>query len=162
MNPPARTAERVAIAACAIACGVATYVWLRPSPAMFLPTGWHRPLAQGVPVEILGALPTFVHALALSLLTAAVLNARRVALLRAVCASWCAIELAFELAQHPIVAATLLARWPCDIDTCVALKPIAHFMRGGSFNRLDLAAAVLGSAAAYALMARRDRRVVDS
>jgi len=153
-QPAAGALAPTLIAAAAIAVGVAFYAFARPQPALFLPAGWHRPLPHALPTLLLGALPTFVHALALPLLIVAVLPARRRVALSAVCVAWCVVEIAFESAQHPRIGHALLERWTIDERWHARLAPLANFVRNGTFDRIDLAAAVLGSLAAYAVLCR--------
>ena len=148
-------ASRLVVAGCTIAAGVALYAWLRPSAVMFLPAGWHRPLAHGIPGWLLDSLPTFLHALALSLLTLAVIGTRRNAVIAAVCAAWCAIEIVFEVMQHAAVGAALISGLPAALTGTHAFAWLARFVRTGTFDPLDIAAAALGSLAAYAILAHR-------
>ena len=144
----------VTIALCAIAVGVAVYAFLRPEAAAFLPAGWHRPVSHGLPVAVMAGLPTFVHALVMSLLTAAVLGFRGEAARGATCAAWCAVEIVFEVAQHPAVGLPLLASLPSGLAETRTFTALASFVRGGTFDPLDIAAAAFGSLTAYAILMR--------
>ena len=101
----------------------------------------------------MAGLPTFVHALVMSLLTAAVLGIRRGTALGA-CAAWCAVEIVFEASQHPTLGLRLLASLPSDLADAGAFRAIANFVRTGTFDPLDIAAAAFGSLAAYAVLTR--------
>jgi hypothetical protein len=140
------------VACAAVALGVAVYAFARPQPAMFLPAGWHRPLVHGLPAALLDGLPTFAHTLAMSLFTAALLQPRRRAAMRAICAAWCVVEIAFELAQHPRMGHALLEALPIDARWSALLAPVAHFVRTGGFDAFDIAAALLASLVAYAIL----------
>lgn len=142
-------AEPLATAALAMLMGVGCYVWLRPLPAAFLPEGWHHPMAHALPPLLTGAAPTFVHTLAMSLLLMVAAGTSQRLAKAAVCAAWCGLELACEVAQHPSVGQALLAAWPTDMGAVWGYAALAGFVRSGTFDPLDVAAALLGSMAAY-------------
>ena len=144
----------VLVAVCALAIGVAAYAFLRPHAAAFLPAGLHRPLSHALPAAALGSLSTFVHALAMPLLIAALIGARRGALLATVCAVWCAVEIGFELAQHPAVGLPLLAGLPSALAETRPFTAFSNFVRLGTFDPLDIAAAALASLVAFAVLTR--------
>lgn len=155
--PAARALALTAAALGALAVGVAFYAFLRPHAAAFLPAGWHRPLAQGLPPWLLAmsaGLPTFVHTLAMCLLTAALLGRQRSAALRAICAAWCALEIVFEAAQQAAIRPALLAMLPADAGASAVFAPFTNYLRSGSFDPLDIAAALLAGSAAYAVLVR--------
>jgi hypothetical protein len=155
--PAARALALAAIALGALAVGVAFYAFLRPHAAAFLPSNWHRPLAQGLPPSLLAltaGLPTFVHTLAMCLLTAAVPGWQRSAALQAICAAWCALEITFEAAQHAAIRPAMLAMLPADAGPSALFAPITNYLRSGSFDPLDVAAALLASSTAYAILVR--------
>lgn len=141
-----------AIALSAIAVGVATYAFARSQPALFLPTGWHRPLAHGLPGWLLAGMPTFVHATAMPLLTAIVLGSRRRATLLGICGAWAAVEIGFEAMQHPALRDALLSMLPLNAAATGWVAPFANYLRTGGFEWMDIAAALLASTAAYALL----------
>ena len=126
--------------------GAAFYAIVRP-PAAFR-TILPSPLAAAVPHSaagpVLGSAPTFVHVVAFSLLTAAVLgrSARRLL----ICGGWAAIELAFEILQHPGVGHRLLANTP------LSSMPVMSAYLTGTFDPADVLAAVLGAAAAFGVL----------
>ena len=151
-QPPARALAPILIAGAAIVVGVAFYAFARPQPALFLPAAWHSPRAHALPAVLLGGLPTFLHALAMPLLIAALLQLRRRIDLATVCAAWCGVEFAFELAQHPRIGHALIASLPTSERWSAATAPFASFVRTGTFDRIDVAAAALASLAAYALL----------
>lgn len=142
----------VGLAALALAAGVALYVWGRPQPAMFLPSGWHRPLDLGPAGAWAGALPTFVHALALPLITAALLRPARRATAAAICVGWCVVEVFFEALQQRAIGAALMAHLPSQAPCKEVCDALAAFARHGTFDPLDIAAAVLASALAGAIV----------
>jgi hypothetical protein len=151
-------ALRTGIAVCALLIGVAAYAFLRPHAAVFLPADWHRPQMHGLPTWLLGGLPTFVHTLAMALLTAIAIGSARVATLRAICAAWCAVEIGFELVQHAALRPALLAALPADAQASFWTAPFANFVRRGTFDSLDIAAALLATLVAYTTLNHRPSR----
>lgn len=149
-----RSTLSVTVAVSAIAVGVAVYAFLRPQPAAFLPVGWHRPLSHDLTAAVLGCLPTFVHALAMSLATAAVLGVAADRARGVICMAWCAVEIMFEAAQHPKVGVPLLAGLPSALAGTGVLTALGSFARTGTFDPLDIAAAAFGSWVAYAVLTR--------
>jgi hypothetical protein len=126
--------------------GAAFYAIVRPPAALrtILPGPFafaEPPTAAG---PLLGSAPTFVHAVAFSLLTAAALrgSARRFV----ICGGWAAIEIAFELLQHPRVGPWLLANAP------LSSMPFMRAYLTGTFDPADVLAALLGSAAAFCVL----------
>ncbi len=129
-----RAVNLLALGIAALAFGVVVYVLDRPPGSVaFLPRALVRD--GGLFGPLAGALPTFLHTLAFASMTAAFLAPTSRALLAA-CAVWAAINLAFEVSQHPAFAAA------------------AGFGLYGSFDPYDMLAALLGAAAAYFLMNR--------
>lgn len=152
----------VLIAAIAIVIGVSVYAWLRPSPAAFLPAAWHSPGRYPSLIAATAAFPTFVHALAMPLLTVALLRLDRASGIAATCAAWCAVEIVFEVVQHRGIGRSLLARLPAAVADSGAGASFANFVRSGTFDPLDVAAAVLATATAYAIAMRATRHVSRS
>lgn len=151
---PAGALEATLIACMAIVLGVAFYTFARPQPALFLPADWHSPQAHALPALLCAGLPTFVHALAMPLLTAALLQPRKRIGLGAICAAWCVVEIAFEAAQHPRIGPALLAHLLVGEHGHTGPAPLASFVRTGTFDAIDVAAAVLASFTADALLRR--------
>jgi hypothetical protein len=114
----------------------ATHAWLIPSEPALAGRHLFGPLALW--------LPSFVHVFAFSLFTAAVLPPQR-RLADAACVVWAAVNLLFEIGQHPRLQ-PLLSELPW--------APLARYFRQGVFDPGDIAAALLGALAA-ALVLRR-------
>src|SRR5690554_5758353 len=91
-----------------LALGSLQYVLVRPASELAIwPDGVEAPGPfLRIPGVLNQALPSFIHTLAFALLTAAAIG-RRSALIPAAIA-WCCVNLAFEIGQHPDVAATLV------------------------------------------------------
>jgi len=146
VNPRERRAV-VALAALAVAVlalGTLVYALDRaPGTAALWPRAWTRHGGSAFFGAVGGALPSFAHAFAFSLLTALLLAPGRGAQ-RAACLGWAAVDTLFEIGQHPAVAKHLL--W--------LPGPLARYFRHGVFDALDVAAGLLGALLAYALLRR--------
>ena len=148
-----RQARLVAIGASFLFAGLALYVAARPT-SVFGPLApdWHLSIPRAHALRtLLGSAPTFVHVVAFSLITAAVvrLTTRRALL---VCATWAVIEIAFELLQLPVLGSRLLSH------AALPSVPLVRNYIAGTFDPADIIAAVLGAAfAAYVLTLHRTR-----
>jgi hypothetical protein len=120
-----------------LAAGVLVYSLERPAGSVpFLPAALSLHGGQvWLPPALSGPLPTFLHTLAFTLITAAFLAPTRRAGLAA-CAAWAAVNIAFEASQH------------------TAFRDFTGFGMQGRFDPLDLLAALLGAAAAYPFIRR--------
>lgn len=110
--------------------------------------------------SLAGSLPSFVHVFAFALLTAAVLKPwpRMVALS---CLAWVLIDALFELGQLRAVAAVLAAHLPGPGGHPWWLAQLGSYFVSGTFDTLDLAAAVAGGIVAYCVivaLGREDER----
>ena len=148
-------------AALALAIGCMLYAIERdPASVWLMPAAARWPGFGGLlPRWLAGSLPTFCYVFTFALLTAACLGSGRGSAVAA-CASWLAVDLAFEIGQLPHLAARVAASWgDASGPMATPLRIVAAYLRHGVFDPLDLAAAVLGAAAAYAVItARRSRR----
>ena len=135
----------------ALAVGLLVYLCDRgASSTALLPASWA--LAGGPMFGALGAwLPSFVHPLAFSLFTAALLPPRA-APAYGVCAGWCAVNLAFEVGQHPSVSGALGHGVQDAFGNGPMSTALARYFVRGTFDVADAVAAVLGSLAAAAVM----------
>lgn len=102
-------------------------------------------------------LPDFVHPLAFSLFTAAVLKSGAAAR-GAVCGSWCAIDLAFEIGQHPALEPRWMQILHARGTDAPGTRAVLDYFIHGTFDPLDVLAIVLGTLAAVALLYLIDRR----
>ena len=149
----------------ALAFGALIYALMRSHAAAFLPSGWHHPVLASTKLPLASALiggaPTFLHALAMSLLVVVATQAATPRGRGACCAAVCAVEFAFEFAQHTVVAALLLG----SVTVLPMVGGIGGLWRSyvthGTFDPLDLVAACAGCLAAFAVCARavRDRPI---
>ena len=147
-----RAALLTVLASAALATGTLVYLLDRtPGHALLIP---RVAVASGTPLfGPMGAwLPSFVHALAFALLTAAVLSAGSRWRYRA-CAAWGAVNVAFELGQH----AALKASWLALTERGAVPVPVARYFIHGTFDVADVVAAVAGAFAAAACLRCLDR-----
>jgi len=143
-------------AAAALALGVCVYSLVRTDTMWLLPHALHAPVLAMPPlVAATGSLPVLAHVWAMAWLTALALGSRSRAAVFAAPA-WAAIDVAFEIGQHPQLAPSLaaLAR---PVDGIWLLGRLGSFFIRGSFDPLDIAAAVAAGAAATVMIARRRR-----
>lgn len=142
-----RSALLTAIGCLALALGTVVYLTDRSaSHAMGIPA--ITAFGGGSMFGALGQwLPSFVHPFSFSLLTAAALPDRS-ATRYGVCVFWGALNLAFEIGQHPLLSARL-AEALHDVNGAM---PLARYFAHGTFDPHDIAAAVLGSLAAGVML----------
>jgi hypothetical protein len=131
-----------AIGILSLAAGVCVYVIARPAGTIPL-----LPHVAGVSTNspsvvnvLVGALPTFAHAFAFSLMTASLIGPGQIGKLLA-CAVWTCTEMIFELGQHP-VARTWFLEHSAGNDSRVPF--LGRYLRGSTFDRHDLLAAAVG------------------
>jgi len=145
------------IASLALALGLVVYLADRDaSRAMLIPNV--AVFGHGNVFGALGQwLPSFVHPFSFSLFTAAVLVPRSTPRY-GVCVAWGAINVAFEVGQHPLVSARLAEALLGPLHGLPLVEPIAHYFARGTFDWGDIAAAMLGmfSAATVLRLAHRD------
>lgn len=95
-------------------------------------------------------LPSFVHPFAFSLLSAAI-RAPSAAPAYGTCAAWWAVNVLFEIGQHPLIQQVLTERLLPTLDPGWLLRPVTNYLLLGTFDFGDLVAATLGALAAAAL-----------
>ncbi|HHM05519.1 MAG TPA: hypothetical protein ENJ19_07225 [Gammaproteobacteria bacterium] len=148
----ARTAHGalLLLSATVLAAGALVYVLARPAgSAAFVPAGWSLELFAAPP-WLSGQLPSFAHAFALPLLTAATLALHHRRALLAACGVWAGINILFELGQHP-AAAALLEPYLRHVDHRLAHAAAAYFSHG-TFDGWDIIAVIAGAGGAYGVM----------
>jgi hypothetical protein len=135
----------------ALAIGVLVYLADRdPARAMLIPA-WPRLTGNALFGAVGHWLPSFVHPFAFSLLTAMALGpAARPRY--GICAAWCAVNVAFEFGQLPQVSAWLAAALHASFLPEPTTRPLAAYFLHGTFDPADLAAVLLGSLAAAAVL----------
>jgi hypothetical protein len=136
------------LAALLLVVGVIVYAVDRGGAAYFL-IGWAP--SQGK-AELFGPLgnhlPTFVHSLAMILVTAAVLRPWS-NLLPAIVIGWVAVECLFEIGQISPFDAHVAAVMPAWFDDVPVLEASADYFLNGTCDPLDFLSIGLGAAAAY-------------
>jgi hypothetical protein len=136
------------LAALLLIVGVLVYAIDRDGAAYFL-AGWNASQGGGeFAGPIAGHLPTFVHVLAMILLTAAVLRPWP-KLLPAIAISWFAVECIFELGQLSPLDAHIAAALPAWLDDVPVLEASADYLINGTCDPLDVLSIGLGAAVAF-------------
>jgi hypothetical protein len=164
--PSLLVAMRLAsLAALALRVGVLAYAIDRQGHTAYLLPAWLTAPSGTKPVfgHIADWLPSFSHAVAFSLLTAAVLP-RGTASAAGACATWCAVDGGFELAQHKAWSASIAAALPEWFARVPVLDSTGRDVRNGTFDPNDLLAIAAGCLVAYAVLINLDARtdgVVD-
>jgi hypothetical protein len=146
----------VAAAGLSLALGLLVYMADRPpSHAVLMPA--FLSLGTGALFGAVGLwLPSFVHPFAFSLFTAAALPSRSAWRYRA-CACWCAVNLAFEMGQHPQVSARLAEAMQGSFGPTLLTRPFANFFLRGAFDSGDIVATLLGALAAAGMLRLMER-----
>jgi hypothetical protein len=98
-----------------------------------------------------GWLPSFVHPLAFSLFSAALL-APRLRWEYCACAFWFAVNAAFEIGQHPQVRGPLADAIRLGLGHGPVARAFENYFLRGTFDFGDLAAAALGAALAAGIL----------
>jgi hypothetical protein len=132
--------------------GVSVYLWIRDNALSSIPDTLvvHRLFTSTV-IQITNQLPTYTHLLAFSLLTAASLRGgRRIA--AKICIFWFLVVLVFEMAQHSVVSSWLLALVPYWFKNIWLLDNTYEFLSSGTYDPLDLAAALVAALLAYRII----------
>jgi hypothetical protein len=137
-----------------LAAGFAIYATARPATVFaFFP---HASDPVALPAWLrwmLGPAPTFVHVVAFSLMSGAVIGRTR-RQIYGVCAAWAVIEVGFELAQHPAFRNWLTQHGAFVLQISLLGSYLAH----GTFDLGDLVAALVGAALAAWILTRATRR----
>lgn len=135
----------------ALALGLLVYLTERSPPyAALVPTV--PALAGRHLFGVLGQwLPSFAHTLAFSLFSAAALGPRAMPRYE-VCFFWCAVNIAFELGQHPRLSQQLSHWLQIGFGDSPVVRSIASYFVRGTFDFGDIAAAALGALAAAAIL----------
>jgi len=108
-----------------------------------------------------GWLPSFVHPLAFSLFSAALLTPQPRWQYSA-CGFWFAVNAAFEIGQHPQLRGPLADALRQEIGQGTVARAVENYFLLGTFDPGDLAAAAFGAAlAACILRVHRETRHAD-
>jgi hypothetical protein len=96
-------------------------------------------------------LPSFVHPFAFSLFSAAALP-WRAAPRYGVCVAWWAVNVAFEIGQHPWARAPIAELLQGSLGRLPLTRPLADYFTRGTFDVGDILAATAGALAAAAVL----------
>lgn len=146
-----RSASIAVIGCLAFAVGLLVYLMDRDAskPALIPSVAW---LAGSNVFGALGGwLPSFVHTFAFSLLTAAVLPERSVPRYGA-CIAWFAVNVVFEVGQHPLVSVRLAEALQGGPGGSPLTQPLASYFVHGTFDPGDIVAGLFGALAAGAVL----------
>ena len=96
-------------------------------------------------------LPSFVHPFAFSLFTAAAWPPGPSSAYRA-CAAWWAVNVIFEVAQQPAIAAAVAGGLEAAFGRNALTRSLANYLLRGTFDVGDLVAATAGALAAAGVL----------
>jgi hypothetical protein len=134
--------------------GVALYAIVRSSTLWgFLPD-LHLPGLEEWLGRAGGSAPTFFHVAAMSLLTAGVLGGTT-RLAWGAALTWISTDIVFELGQHELLRVYLIGSVPEWLERVWLVDRTRSYFLNGTFDAMDIVAAVLGGFTALALMLQK-------
>jgi len=107
--------------------------------------------------EIGNHLPTFSHAFAFVLITAALSSARRSSYLL-FCGTWLLIDCLFELGQHEFFSERIISSVPDFFIDVPFLSHALNYFQNGRYDPIDMASIILGVIAAYIVLLATEKR----
>lgn len=149
-------ATLAAMAALSLLCGLVAYWVGRPAGSVYVlarlpafPSVVHCDSCR----VLANYLPDFVHPYAFILLTVAAVAwfGRRATGM--ICIGWAAVDILFEVGQHPGISASVAAAIPKWFDRVPVLDSARGFFVAGRFDWHDVLAIALGSTLAWATVA---------
>ncbi len=102
-------------------------------------------------------LPTFSHAFAFILITAAFSSARH-SLYLLICGVWLLIDCLFELGQHPAISKHIVSSAPDFFIDLPFLSHALNYFENGRYDPIDMASIFLGVVAAYGILLATEKR----
>ena len=137
------------IACVSLCVGYALYFVGRSGPPIYAIPENLEQLIVPLPLlsQISGQLPSFFHTFAFILFLVVVLNPSRAGLFL-VCLGWMAIELFFEIGQHPFFAHYLIEWVPAWFADVPFLEATDSYFLTGTFDPVDVLFIFFGTAAA--------------
>jgi len=151
---PGRRTALLLLAGLALLLGLLVYLAdRRAAGALLLPR--FAALGSGPIFGVIAQwLPSFIHPFAFSLLSAAAMRQPLAAprTFYGACAFWWAVNLAFELAQHPRFSAPLADALQSGLGQGAVTAAISRYLLHGRFDWGDIAALSAGALAAAALL----------
>jgi hypothetical protein len=143
-----------ALACAVLVVGSLVYLLDRPADTALFPGAiLSNQKLPGLFGPIGNSLPTFAHAFSFSILTAVWLGGARRACLAA-CLAWFAIDCAFEVGQHALVAERLVKLIPNWFEHLPILAQANSYFLMGTFDVWDLTSIGIGAATAYLVTAQ--------
>ena len=142
--------------------GVLVYLVFRGGSSVYFLAGI-IPEAHSYSVSagyIFNSVPSFFHIYAFILLTAVVLNPSRTGLIF-ICLGWVAVELFFEIGQHPFFAQYLTEWIPAWFTDFPFLEVAKTYFLNGTFDPVDVLFILFGTAAALLTLHKVQRWEVD-
>ena len=152
----------VVAALVALSLGVAVYLFDRLPDDVYLMAPWMELGEQAHPVFGTAGnyLPTFSHVYVFILLTAALAaSSLRSAVI--ICVAWLVIDIAFELAQLPVVAQALTEFIPGWFSGIPVLENVSNYFLSGTFDVLDIVSIAAGALTAYLTIFFSFRRATE-
>jgi hypothetical protein len=151
MAPWGRPAFLAALGWLALAVGTLVYLTDRGASRAVLIPAFGAFAGSSVFGAIGQWLPSFVHPFSFALFTAAALPPRSSPAYGA-CVAWCAVNIAFEVGQHPHVSAHLAEAIRGGFGQTPLTRFVANFFLRGTFDVGDVFAAMLGALAAAVVL----------
>ena len=138
-----------------LAAGTLVYLTGRPpDSAYLLPQAWKGVVAwQWLDGAMGQSLPSFLHALAFSVLTALCLQPWRYAV-PAACTFWFVVNSAFEIGQADAIAPAIAARLPAFFADWPLLDHVGAYFIYGRMDPMDLVFTAAGCGVAWLLLRR--------
>lgn len=146
-----RAAILAGIGCAAFALGLVLYLTDRGGSQVLLSPALVAPTGRNVFGALGQWLPSFVHTFSFSLFTAAALPPSAAPRYGA-CIAWGAVNVAFEIGQHPLVSASLAELLHGSLRAVPLSQPLARYFVDGTFDAGDIAAALVGALAASAVL----------
>jgi predicted membrane channel-forming protein YqfA (hemolysin III family) len=133
-----KTLRLTAVGVAALVLGSLIYVLVRPEGSSYLSqiVHWTLPVSLET-LPFVNNLPSFFHVLGFSLLTFAILGERKYAL--ASCLFWLAVNVLFELGQHPY-----FVQW-LDTNEIEVARALDAYFRFGVFDLMDMVLCGVGA-----------------
>ena len=146
---------QISIGCLTLFAGLLLYLFSRPSDVYFVSfikgVEDSHYWALSFPTGIGGALPSFLHVFAFSLLLGGLWACRKTGYL-IICCAWLFTNVLFELGQrHPISFSELIPNW---FEGIFILENLRSYFLNGTFDFLDLVASSVGAFVAFRVLVR--------
>ena len=115
--------------------------------------------ALSFPTRIGGALPSFLHVFAFSLLLGGLLACEKKGYL-IICCAWLFTNVLFELGQrYPLLSSQVIPKW---FEGMFILENMRGYFLNGTFDSFDILASCVGAVTAYCVLVRTKQERRDS